>query len=402
MRKVCLTITGLCLMVLHAFSQDAPKDTTGYRSRRLKLDEVEIVSSYYQQTADKSAVSGGQTGPMGDAGVTDLSNGVEVKFVNWDKKLNKHTWTAGLGYDHHTAASQAWVSKTGASKTTGTRTYPSLNCEYENAPKGIGYRLGVIYSTEYNYKSIGLTAGFSKKTRDKNGEFSAKLTTYFDQVKLIYPSEFVKLGITGRRDKKNVPSSPRDTYSASFSYSQVFNPRLQGSVEFDLVEQHGYLGLPFHRVYFSNGQDTIERLPSQRFKFPLGLRLNYFLGDNIILKTYYRFYIDNWGIRSHTASLEVPVKITPFFSVSPFYRYYIQTAANYFAPFEKHQATDSYYTSNYALSAFSANLYGAGLRLAPPKGILNKHISVLELRYGHYTETIDLVSNVIALDLKFR
>jgi Protein of unknown function (DUF3570) len=416
----------MCLMVLHAFSQNAPSDTSGYKPKVLRLDEVEIVSSYYQQTADKSAVSGGQTGPMGSANVTDLSNGIEIKFVGWDKHQGKNTLTVGIGYDHHTAASQAWVSKTGASKTTGSRIYPSPNWAHENALKGTGYELGAIYSTEYNYRSIGLDAGFSKKTRDKNGEFSAKLTTYFDEVKLIYPSEFVKglitnntdstiyitgfngqteailPGGTSRRDKRNVPSSPRDTYSASFSYSQVFNARMQGSVEVDLVEQHGYLGLPFHRVYFSNGQDTIEKLPSQRFKFPIGFRLNYFLGDNVILKGYYRFYIDNWGVRSQTASLEVPVKITPFFSVSPFYRYYVQTAANYFAPFEKHLTSDTYYTSNYALSAFSANLYGVGLRLAPPKGILDKHFNALELRYGHYTETTDLVSNVISLDLRFR
>ena len=426
MRRVCLTVTGMCMLLLHAFSQSASRDTSGYKPKPLKLDEVEIVSSYYQQTADKSAVSGGQTGPIGNAGVTDLSNGIEIKFVGWDKHQGKNTLTAGFGYDHHTAASQAWVSKTGASKTTGSRIYPSLNWEHENTAKRRGYELGAIYSTEYNYESIGLDAGFSKKTRDKNGEFNAKLTTYFDEVKLIYPSEFVKglitnntdstiyitgfngqpeaipPGGTSRRDKRNVPSSARDTYSASFSYSQVFNTRMQGSVEFDLVEQHGYLGLPFHRVYFSNGQDTIEKLPSQRFKFPLGFRLNYFLGDNVILKGYYRFYIDNWGIRSQTASLEIPVKITPFFSVSPFYRYYVQTAANYFAPFEKHLTGDTYYTSNYALSAFSANLYGVGARLAPPKGILDKHFSALEIRYGHYTETTDLVSNVVSVDLKFR
>ncbi len=40
-------------------------------------------------------------------------------------------------------------------------------------------------------------------------------------------SEAIPPGGTGKQDKKNVPSSPRDSYSASFSYSQVFNPRLQ-------------------------------------------------------------------------------------------------------------------------------------------------------------------------------
>jgi hypothetical protein len=146
----------------------------------------------------------------------------------------------------------------------------------------------------------------------------------------------------------------------------------------------------------------VEKLPSQRFKLPIGLRLNYFLGDRVILRAYYRYYMDNWGVKSHTASLEVPIKITPFFSISPFYRYYIQTASKYFAPYGAHTPADEYFTSNYALSAFSGHYFGTGIRLAPPGGILKTHLGTLELRYGHYAETTNLVSNLIALNLTFK
>ena len=126
-----------------------------------------------------------------------------------------------------------------------------------------------------------------------------------------------------------------------------------------------------------------------------------FRSDNIIIRTYYRFYVDNWGMTSHTANIEVPVKITPFFSISPFYRYYVQTAVNYFAPYEGHSATDQYYTSNYSLSSFSSQFFGAGFRLAPPRGIWGS-INTLEIRYGHYTQTTDLAANIISLNLKFK
>ena len=104
---------------------------------------------------------------------------------------------------------------------------------------------------------------------------------------------------------------------------------------------------------------------------------------------------------SHTANIEIPIKINPFFSISPFYRYYIQTAANYFAPYEKHTATDQYYTSNYALSGFTSQTFGAGVRLAPPKGIFGS-LKILELRYAHYSQTTDLRSNVISMNLNFK
>ncbi|HEV2354495.1 MAG TPA: DUF3570 domain-containing protein [Puia sp.] len=434
MRRVCLTITGLVIGILAAFSQNAPSDSSGFKSRPLKVDEVNILSSYYSQTADKSAVSGGDPGPRGIGNVTDLSNGVEIRMVGWDPKGRKNSLTGGIGMDNHTAASQAYVDSSGRGKSTGTRIYPTLDWTIENQ-HGTSFGIGAYYSAEHNYyHSVGLNTSFSAKTKH-NGEFSAKLTGYFDRIVMITPSELIPVDTanittgpatdsviyittaSGRTEalsygtgqvlskggKVHIPSSSRDSYSASFVYSQVINQRMQGALLVDLALQTGYLGLPFHRVYFADStKAVVEKLPSQRVKLPVGLRMNYFLGDRVILRAYYRFYIDNWGIRSHTASLEIPVKITPFFSISPFYRYYNQSASKYFAAYKAHTPADAYYTSNYALSAFSGQYFGAGLRLAPPGGIGDKHFSVMELRYGHYAETTNLVSNVIALNLTFR
>lgn len=401
MKKICLTLVGIYMMMLHAYSQFQDKDTSFYEAKPLKIDEINLVSSYYSQDGNHSPVTGG----IGSEKVIDLANGLDIKWVGWDDMQRKHTLTAGLGIDHHSSASSAYVNKTGASKTGGSRIYPSLNWNVENEKKGTGFGLGVYYSSEYNYHSFGLDAEFSKKTKN-NGELDAKITEYFDKVKLIYPSEFVQqvtvTSASGDGENRNrIPSSPRTTSTLSLSFSQVINQRLQGTILLDAVNQNGYLGLPFHRVYLNDGTDLVENLPSQRSKLPIGLRLNYFLGDKIILRSYYRYYIDNWGMQSHTASLEVPVKITPFVSISPFYRYYTQTAAKYFAPYEEHTQKDHYYTSNYALSAFNSQFFGVNFRIAPPKGIF-KGLSALELRYGHYTQTTDLLSNVISVDFKFK
>ena len=161
--------------------------------------------------------------------------------------------------------------------------------------------------------------------------------------------------------------------------------------------------MPFHRVYFKGGKDTIETLPSTRIKLPIGIRANYFLGDNIVLRSYYRYFIDNWGVSAHTINLETVYKINPFFSVSPFYRFYTQTASKYFAPYEQHLATDQFFTSNYEYSKFNSQFFGAGIRLAPPKGVFGiQNLHELELRYGHYITTEQLSSNVISLSLGFK
>ena len=401
MKKICLTLVGIYLMMVHAFSQYQDKDTSFYIAKPLKIDEINLVSSYYKQNGDHSAITGG----IGTEKVSDLSNGLEVKWIGWDAMQRKNTLTAGLGFDHHTSASSAFVNKTGASKTGGTRIYPSLNWNIEDAKKGTGMGLGLYYSKEYNYTSYGLDAEFSKKTKN-NGEFNAKLSGYFDRVKLIYPSEFVQeVTVTsasgGGESRYKIPSKPRTTGTLSLSFSQVINKRLEAVVLLDGVAQTGYLGLPFHRVYFQDGTDNVEKLPSNRLKLPVGIRLNYFLGDKIIIRSYYRYYADTWGLQSHTASLEVPVKITPFVSIAPFYRYYTQTAAYYFAPYEAHKSTESYYTSNYSLSAFNSQFFGVNFRIAPPKGLF-KGLNALEVRYGHYTQTTSLVSDVISVNFKFK
>jgi len=443
MKKIFLTVIGfsfLCKLNAHAqlrpdssnhknnISLYAPVDTsglshTGYNPRKLHIDEINLVSSYYSQNGNHSAVTGG----IGTEKVTDISNGLDLHLVWLGQQDNKNTLTVGFGYDHHTSASQAYINKSGASSTSGDRVYPSLDWTVESAKTGNTFGVGAYVSGEYNYKSLGADLHFSLKTPDKNGEFSAKLQAYFDQVRLIYPSEFIPTStvtttggttvittasgrsvLSGSGDyggdaKSNIPSSPRNTYTASMAYTQAINSRLQIQLLLDGVAQNGYLGLPFHRVYFNTGKDTIEHLPSTRYKLPIGARLNYFFGDNIILRTYYRYYLDSWGIKSNTVNFEVPVKITPFFSISPFYRYYDQTAAKYFAPYEAHNPTDQYFTSNYAYAKFQSSFYGVGFRVAPPKGVFGwQNLHELELRYGHYTQTTGLTSDVISLALGFK
>jgi hypothetical protein len=405
-----------------AFTVSAPAkaDTTNYESRQLKVDEINLVSSYYDQTGEHSAVTGG----IGTQQVSDISNGLNINLVWWGA-VKKNTLNVGMGFDHHTSASSAYVTSTGQGKQDGTRIYPSVDWTTENPGKGTSFGLGSYYSGEYNYRSFGADMHFALKTKDRTGEFSAKFQAYLDQVVMIYPSELVAalsppapvgstyittasgnrvLSTNGKRSSESgLASSPRNTYTASFAWNQIINSRLQVSLLGDVVQQTGFLSLPYHRVYFSNGRDTIERLPSSRFKLPIGFRLNYFAGDNIILRTYYRFYTDSWNTQSNTANIEIAYKVSPFFSISPFYRYYTQTAAKYFAPYKATPATATYFSSNYELAAFNSNFFGAGIRLAPPKGVGGwQHLHDIELRYGHYTQTTNLASDVISVALGFK
>lgn len=400
MKRICLSVVGLLLTLFSAFAQPSAKDSSQYKSRKLTFEEANIVSSYYRQNGQNSAVTGG----IGTEKLSDYSNSFDVKFSKRDWKDRKHTFDLEVGIDHYTSASSDKINPQSISSASSadTRIYPSVSWSMENEKKGTTIGAGLSSSTEYDYQSFGANVSFSQKTKNRTGEFTARLQAYVDNLSYILPVE-LRTGGGGREDENDYPSKSRNSFSGSLSFSQIVNKRLQLMFLLDLVYQNGYLGLPFHRVYFTDNSLHVENLPGTRLKIPIGFRANYFAGDKVILRTFYRYYHDDWGLSAHTAELETAIKITPFLSVSPFYRYYKQSAVNYFAPYKVHTAADQYYTSNYDLSKFNSNFYGAGFRIAPPKGVFGMdHFSMLEVRYGHYTKTTGMNSDIISLNLKFK
>jgi Protein of unknown function (DUF3570) len=427
MRKTCLTLIGIFILFALAFSQPADTASGNYHNRRLKLEETNLVSGYYQQEGNHSAITGG----IGTQNLTDVSNVIQLRLVKWDAKDRKRLFDAEFGLDHHTSASMAWISKTGASNTGSTRIYPSLNWKTENESNGTTIGWGVSLSNEYHYKSLGANLNFAKTSPNRNRELSGRLQVYLDKVRMLLPSELqpaptvVTVGgisSASRGGRSSGPSSytvwnttsgasgniwfvgePRNTVNASLTYSQIINKQLQISLTSEAVAQQGYLGLPFHRVYLNDGSVHVEKLPDTRLKIPVAARINFFAGDRFIFRGYYRFYTDSWGINAHSASLEIPVKIGTFLSIAPYHRFHVQSAARYFAPFETHTAKSTYYTSNFDLSAFTSGYTGVNIRLAPPAGLSDRlHLASMELRAGHYEQTTGLTGNAVTINLTFK
>jgi uncharacterized protein DUF3570 len=406
MKKISLAVIGCFFSLFGAFAQIGERDTAVYKQKKLSLQEVNFVSAYYRQSGNNSAVTGG----TGTEDLTDIANTLDLIMAKTDKHNKLYTWALELGIDHYTSASSDNIDPSTMSGPSShdTRIYPSLAWSVKDTRKNT-FGLSASYSTEFDYKSYGVGVNYSKSSNDNNREFAIHLQSYIDRWTLIYPVELRPPGggFSGHGGGKNDPLpntyKPRDSYSASFSYSQVVNRRLQLLLLMDLIYQHGLLATDYQRVYFADNSEQIENLPGTRFKLPLGLRANYFFGDRVILRAYYRYYQDDWNIIAHTVGIEVPVKINPYLSVSPFYRFYLQNPAGYFAPYRAHTPGETFYTSDYDLSAFNSQFFGAGLRYVPQKGVLGiAHWSVLEIRYGHYLRSNGLQSDIISLNAGFR
>jgi Protein of unknown function (DUF3570) len=391
MLRIPLIILAFYISIVSAFAQTS--DTAVYRPRKLAVEEVNFVSSYYRQDGNNAAVTGG----IGSEKLTDFATTLDLKLARTDHQGRDHSYTFEIGVDTYSSASSDKIdpSTLTSASYSDQRIYPSITWSRYDPKKGTTIGANFSVSSEYDYLSIGGGVNAFKDSRDKSRQVGVRLQTYQDAVSMIYPIE--------QRAGKNRGTESRKTFSATWSYSQIVNRRMQILFLLDLAYQKGFLSMPFNRVYFSDSSVGIENLPESRFKFPASVRLNYFFGDNLIVRSFYRYYQDDWGLKSHTAELELPLKITPFLSVSPFYRYYNQSAVKYFGAYMEHARGSEYYTSDYDLSKFESHFVGGSLRVISADGILGvKKFNAIEVRYGHYNRQTGLVSNIISLNAKFK
>lgn len=236
-----------------------------------------------------------------------------------------------------------------------------------------------------------------------------------------YPNATV-IPVTGKtitKDGKTYPTDWRYSLALTNQYNFVVNKRSNMAVGVDLVYQNGMLSTPFHRVYFNDGvadefykEVRIEKLPKTRFKVAAFARYNLSVNKYLTVRTFARYYTDNWGVQGLTAQVEAPVRITSALSIVPSYRFYYQLKSKYFAGYGEHTFRQgAYYTSDYDLSGFTSNKVGGAVRYAPVKSIFNlrnkttlKSVFAMRsagFRYAYYHRSDGLKSQSVTVELTF-
>ncbi|MDX5438330.1 MAG: DUF3570 domain-containing protein, partial [Pontibacter sp.] len=350
-----ILMLAACTLTTASIAQTTNRNS-GRRARELTPAEVNILGSYYSQDGKHSPVTGG----VGTEQLTDVTPTIIVN-VPLDTATNLNV---NFGMDFYSSASTDKIDfNVSSASKSDVRTHLNVGISRRNASRRIIKSITIGGSTEYDYQSVSLGVNWSQESADGNRELSLGALAYYDVWSLIYPVELRGNGPLLSTDK-------RQSYSISATLSQVINRRMQAAISSDVVYQTGLLSTPFHRVYFKDQEmPDIERLPDTRLKYPLGLRLNYYTSDYLTMRFFYRFYSDSWGMTANTFEVETPVKVGPFFSFYPYYRYHTQTAIDYFAPFREHLSTETYYTSDFDLSGINSHKVGLGVRYSPLQGI---------------------------------
>ncbi len=347
-----------------------------------------------------------------------------------------------------------WLASTGASRSD---VLTSLHVDYSHSSDSRNFIWGtnVSGSNEFDYTSFGFGGNLTGLFNDKNTEVGLKGTVYLDKWRPIYPTElheynlygssFLTSGYFSGVDVINqsgiatsdynpsnftaITNRSRNSYSGSFYLSQILSKKLQAALFFDVVIQQGLLSTPYHRIYFADKPnyyigdasyisvyktplnlgvyqlaDDIERLPSTRLKIPIGMRLNYYINETFVLRTYYRYYIDDWGLEAHTVNVDLPIRFNQRFSLTPSYRFYTQNAVKYYAPYETHLSTEQYYTSDPDLAKFNSNQVSMALNyndIFNDIKISRFGLKNANIKYSHYFRSDGLKANIVSLGVKF-
>ena len=140
--------------------------------------------------------------------------------------------------------------------------------------------------------------------------------------------------------------------------TQVLGRTTMARVGLELNQVNGLQHSPYRNVYVDGG-NVAERHPDQRTRQDVFVKINQYFGNRSSLKLDYKLYGDDWGIRSHTVGTRLSQYVSPDFVVRYRYRYYTQTAADFFrSEYLVAGGIDGYQTGDYRMGEFAAHLFG--------------------------------------------
>jgi hypothetical protein len=277
------------------------------------------------------------------------------------------------------------ATPTGAPPLPGTNAVAMAHMEdtrYAGSLTGV-FKLGnhtlspqVAYSEESDYRSVGIALNDAIDFNEKNTTLSWGLSHTFDQ---ILPNLGEDPAITSPRDKNST--------DGLLGISQVLGRNTVFSANLTLGYSDGYLSDPYKRVLFDDFPYTPgfpftvfpEKRPDHKFRQVAFLSLqHYFEPVNGAVDVSYRYYHDDFGITAHTGEIRWNQKIGKHVVFSPMFRYYTQTAANFYRTHFPGDPTNptvyptpEFYSADYRLSALNSYTYGASLSVR-----VQKHVSL--------------------------
>ena len=328
---------------------------------------------------DEDSIPSGDSDPM--AGDRDRYE-IDVAQIQFLYPVNdKWQITSGFVYDDMSGSSPWFVRPdangdplvvmSGAT-IDDTRYDFSVGAEYFGESFTIAPSIG--YSTEEDYKAISGGVEIEYEFPNKATSLRGGIAVSFDEVD---PEQEAGIVRVSNEDKEN--------YAIFGGITQVINKYTILQTTLGISYFDGFLSDPYKQVFLPGGNLPDSR-PSDRTQYTFAARLRRY--SELFAAAFhvdYRFYYDDWDVRSHTLDLGLHKVTESGWAFDTSLRYYSQTQADFYEPFYTAPRADGEYSSDYRLSPYGSISLRLGLsetigdwtvKLAAERYISDKSYSV--------------------------
>ncbi len=205
----------------------------------------------------------------------------------------------------------------------------------------------LYYSTERDYRSIAGTVTYTREFNKKNTILNLGASYGHDSVDVF--------------SQGNTQAKHEQNYVAGVT--QVLDAKTVLEANFTLGFVNGYLG-DGYKYAEVNGDLLPERRPGHKNKQTGYISLRRYIDSlNGSVEASYRIYRDSFGVVANTVALKWHQKLGPSVLLTPFVRYYTQTAADFYDI--SFTGLPEYYSADYRLSDMSSFSQGVEISWSP-------------------------------------
>ena len=215
-------------------------------------------------------------------------------------------------------------------------------------------------------------------------------------------------------DNGDVLNRRKQQYTGTGTISQILSPTTILDAGYDYMIVKGFQGDPYRQVAVrdatGNLTQTDELHPAARTRQAATAKISQMIPSiEASIIGSYRYYFDNWNVRSHTGELRLNKYLIRELIFGIDYRYYIQNGAYFYrAQYSGPQYLGSALrTADYKLTPFSSNNFGVSLTFLL-RGLArgNKDLEFLqtssvEVMYFRYFNDLDFTADIFQTSLKF-
>lgn len=153
------------------------------------------------------------------------------------------------------------------------------------------------------------------------------------------------------------------TLTSGLSLTQVVDAKTIVQLLYDIALVRGYQASAYRYIAFgavgpcraTTALCLPERAPRERVRHAASLRVRRALSEELSFGASYRFYLDDWSVMSHTARADFAWAPQLNSTISLSYRFYTQTAADFYQPFYSEQeAGRAHFTRDRELSPLTS------------------------------------------------